>query len=144
MIIQESLNILAQQAPPTQNSIPLAFQIFGIIGGVLGIVTLVSLPWTIKKLRAETRSLNINTERSGSDLAVKHLEVALEEADRQIERFRRQVDELKGEVDKLKTSLEEERAKSARERELHEQRIVQLLFDLRTKDAEIASLRRGG
>lgn len=135
---------LTQAAPSPDGQIPILLQAIGVVGGLLGIVALVSLPWTIKKIRAETKSLEVSTERSGSDLAVKHLEAALDEADRQIERFKVQVADLKTEITKLQTMLEEERAKSAQERALHEQRILQLLVDLRTRDSEIAQLRRGG
>lgn len=136
--------ILAQVAPEPTGQIPILLQAIGVVGGLLGIVALMSLPWTIKKLRAETKSLEISTERSGSDLAMKHLEAALDEADRQIGRFQAQVSDLNAQIVKLQLMLEEERAKSARERELHEQRILQLLVDLRTRDSEIAQLRRGG
>lgn len=136
--------ILAQTKVEAPGQIPILLQAIGVVGGLLGIVALMSLPWTIKKLRAETKSLEISTERSGSDLAMKHLEAALDEADRQIGRFQAQVSDLNAQIVKLQLMLEEERAKSARERELHEQRILQLLVDLRTRDSEIAQLRRGG
>lgn len=135
--------IIAGDAEPAKG-LPVFLQAIGVVGGLLGIITLVSLPWTIRKIRAETKSLEVSTERSGSDLAVKHLEAALDEADRQIERFRVQVADLKTEITKLTQMLEDERAKSAQERALHEQRILQLLVDLRTRDSEIAQLRRGG
>jgi peptidoglycan hydrolase CwlO-like protein len=144
MTLQQIVLILAQASPNQAESIPVFLQTIGVVGGLLGIVALVSLPWTIKKIRTETRSLEISTERSGSDLAVKHLEAALDEADRQISRFQTQVSDLNAQIVKLQQMLEEERAKSAKERELHEQRILQLLVDLRTRDSEIAQLRRGG
>lgn len=147
------LAILMEVTAP-QPSGPNIFQALGMIGGLLGIVALVSLPWTIKKLSAETKSLEVTTEVGASELALKHLKAALEEADKTVQRMRDDqkalVEEYKAKIvgleqqmHRLGETLDEERRKSERERELYEKRIVQLLYDLHAKDLEIAGLRHG-
>lgn len=130
-----------------QPSGPSIFQLFGMIGGLLGFVALATLPWTIKKLRAETQSIQVTTGHSASDIAVKHLQVALEEADKTLQRIKEDTQSklatFEQQVTRLTESLEQERIKSEKERELYERRIVQLLYDLHAKDVEIANLRQG-
>lgn len=123
------------------------FQIIGVIGGLAGVVALLSLPWTIRKMRAETRSIEITTESGASDIALQHLKLALEEADKTLKRFRDEaqikIAGLEQQVARLSKTLEDERQKSEQERELYERRVVQLLYDLHSKDLEIANLRGG-
>lgn len=120
-------------------------QVIGAIGGFMGIVALATLPRTLKRARAETRQIEVNTETGASDIALKHLQIALEEADKTIFRIKTDADSqiaaLEQQVDRLIKSLEAERARSEQERNLHEQRVVQLLYDLRARDATIETLR---
>lgn len=129
-----------------QPSGPNVFSVLGAIGGLLGLVALVSLPWTVNKLRAETRSIEVSTETGASDLALKHLKLALEEADKAIQRIKdeaqHKINMLEQQVERLSKTLDEERAKSEQERELYEKRVVQLLYDLHSKDTEIANIRQ--
>lgn len=123
------------------------FQILGMLGGLLGFVALASLPWTIKKLRVETRSIEITTETGASNLALNHLKVALEEADKALSRMKDEAQHkialLEQQVNRLSKTLEDERQKSETERELYERRVVQLLYEVHAKDLEIANLRQG-
>lgn len=133
----------------TEVSEPSAFgnilQVVGAIGGIAGIVAMATLPWTFRKLKAETRRIEISTESDASDSALKHLQMALDEADRTIQRIKSDAETkiaaLEQQVDRLIKSLEAERARSEEERKLHEQRVVQLLYDLRARDAVIETLR---
>lgn len=133
--------------PPPSSPGPTIFQIFGIIGGLMGLAAIATLPWTVKKLRAETRSIQVTTETGASDLALKHLKLALEEADKAITRIKDEAQHkitlLEQQVERLSRTLDEERAKSEQERELYQQRVVQLLYDLHSKDLEISNLRQG-
>lgn len=130
-----------------QSSSPNIFQLFGMIGGLLGFVALATLPWTIRKLKAETSSIQVTTDVNASDMALKHLKTALEEADKTIERIKDEAEAkiavFEQQVNRLTASLEQERIKSEKERELYEKRIVQLLYDLHSKDVEISNLRQG-
>lgn len=130
--------------PPSGTSI---FQIIGAIGGLAGILALLSLPLTLRKLKAETKSIEVTTESGASNIAMNHLKLALEEADKAIERIRSEAQSkiagLEQQVARLSETLEDERQKSERERELYERRVVQLLYDLHSKDLEIANLRQG-
>lgn len=130
---------------PPQSPFGILLQIVAAIGGLAGIVALCSLPWTLKKLRAETNQIEVNTETGASSVALNHLKVALEEADRTIARIKSDAETkiaaLEQQVDRLIKSLEAERARSEEERKLHEQRVVQLLYELRARDAEIATLK---
>lgn len=141
------LAILTEVITPPQPSGSSVFQVIGMIGGLLGIVALLSLPFTIKKLRAETRSIEVTTEAGASDLALKHLKLALEEADKAITRLKddaqHKITLLEQQVSRLSETLDQERVKSEQERELYERRVVQLLYDLHSKDLEIANLRQG-
>lgn len=123
------------------------FQIIGVIGGLAGIVTLLSLPWTLRKLRAETKSIEFTTESGASSIAMNHLKLALEEADKAIQRIKDEaqvkITMLEQQVSRLSETLEKERQSSEKERELYERRVVQLLYDLHSKDLEIANLRGG-
>lgn len=120
-------------------------QFVAAIGGLAGIVALATLPVSLRKMKAETRQVEVNTESGASDVALKHLQIALDEADRTIGRIKNDAETkiaaLEQQVDRLIKSLEAERARSEQERQLHEQRVVQLLYDLRARDAEIATLR---
>lgn len=131
--------------PPSNG--PNIFQIIGMVGGILGIVALLTLPWTIKKLSAETRSIEFNTETGASEIALKHLKLALDEADKAINRIRDEAQVkivgLEQQMARLAQTLEAEREKSERERELYEKRVVQLLYEVHAKDLEIARLRQG-
>lgn len=123
------------------------FQILGMLGGLLGFVALATLPWTIKKLRAETQSIQVTSETGASDIAFRHLKLALEEADKAIERIRSEAQAkiagLEQQVSRLSDTLEQERQKSEKERELYEKRVVQLLYDLHAKDLEISRISQG-
>lgn len=123
------------------------FEIFGMIGGLLGVVALLTLPSTIKKLRAEAKSIEVTSESGASDLAFKHLKLALEEADKAITRIKdeaqHKIAQLEQQVDRLSKTLDDERVKSEKERELYERRVVQLLYEVHTKDLEIFNHRQG-
>lgn len=131
------------------NNSPTAFsnvlQVITAIGGLLGFVALATLPWTVRKIRAETRSIEVSTEVDASDVALKHLQIALDEADRTIQRIKNDAETkiaaLEQQVDRLIKSLEAERARSEEERKLHEQRVVGLLYDLRARDSIIETLK---
>lgn len=129
--------------PPNTN----VFQLLGIIGGLAGIAALFSMPWTIKKLRAETKSIEVTAESGASNIAFTHLKLALDEADKAIQRIKddaqMKISLLEQQVARLSETLEKERLKSEEERELYERRVVQLLYDLHSKDLEIANLRQG-
>lgn len=131
-------------SPPSGTSI---FQIIGAIGGLAGVVALLSLPWTLRKMKAETKSIEVTTESGASDIALNHLRLALEEADKTLQRFREEaqskIASLEQQVGRLSDTLERERQSSEKERELYERRVVQLLYDLHSKDLEIANLRQG-
>lgn len=139
-----SLLTEVSESPP-QTTFGVLLQILAAIGGLAGIIALCSLPWTLKKLRAETKQIEVSTETGASNTALKHLQVALEEADRTIARIKSDAETkiaaLEQQVDRLIKSLEAERARSEEERELHERRVVQLLYELRARDAEIATLK---
>lgn len=138
------VEVISPQPPSSGAAV---FQILGMIGGLLGFVALLTLPWTIKKLRAETRSIEVTAESGASDLALKHLKLALEEADKAINRIKDEAQHkialLEQQTDRLSRSLEEERSKSEKERELYEKRVVQLLYEIHAKDLEIARLSQG-
>ena len=135
---------LAAEVIPTPSGTNV-FQIIGAIGGLLGVVALFSVPWTLRKLHAETRSIEVNTENIASDIALKHLQIALTEADKIIQRIKdeaqNKISLLEAQVDRLSQTLEQERLKSVQERELYERRVVQLLYDLHSKDLELANFR---
>lgn len=145
MNFANSIVLLMGVSEPSQSSI--IFQILSILGGLAGIGTLVGLPWTLRKLRAETRQVEVSTKSGASETALRHLQAALEEADKTIGRIKSDAETkiaaLEQQVDRLIKSLEAERARSEEERKLHEQRVVQLLYELRARDAEIYSLRAG-
>lgn len=141
-----SLAILMEVIGPSSSGTNV-FQIIGMIGGLLGVATLLTLPWTVKKLSAETRSIEFNTETGASEIALKHLKLALDEADKAINRIRDEAQVkivgLEQQMARLALTLEAEREKSEKERELYEKRVVQLLYEVHAKDLEIARLRQG-
>lgn len=154
MVLATWVILFAEVTPPPDSTTSTVLQFIGAVGGILGIVALLTLPWTIKKLRVDTRSVEVNTETSVSTAALNHLRAALEEADKTILRItterqarittlETQLATLEEQVARLSRSLEEERARSEQERDLHERRVVQLLYDLHSKELEIASLRSG-
>lgn len=145
MLVASTLALMEVNDPPSAFGNTL--QVITAIGGLLGFVALATLPWTIKKLRAETKSIEVTTESGASDLALKHLKLALEEADKAIQRIKDEalgkMTLLEEQVERLGKALEEERRKSEKERELYEKRVVQLLYEIHAKDLEIANLRQG-
>lgn len=145
VLLMAMVEVISQQPPSSGGTT--VFQILGMIGGLLGLVALLTLPWTIKKLSAETRSIEVTAESGASDLALKHLKLALEEADKAITRIKDEAQHkitlLEQQTERLSRSLEEERAKSEKERELYEKRVVQLLYEIHAKDLEIARLSQG-
>lgn len=112
-----------------------------LAGGVSGLVTIVSLPWTRRRILSASNLDDATATSTATKTAIESMEKALQAAETRAQRLESQLADANEQVGSLRDTLARERSAAEDERKLHEIRVGKLLMEIAAKDEHLHRLR---